>query len=142
MQLKIVRGQSSKTCTPGQLYQVNGNALRWLAYTMEDVVRLDGKVYGKTAIAAGIYKLRISFSNRFRKYLPEVMAVPDFTGIRIHGGNDAEDTLGCPLIGMSRISDTRIGNCSPAVEKVMRLLREAEAKGEQSTLQIVNHGDR
>lgn len=138
MQLLIQRETSTNVSTPGQLFLVNGNTRKWLAYTLEDVVRLDGKVYGRTAIPAGTYDLRISFSNRFRKELPEVLAVPNFSGVRIHGGNTHENTEGCPLVGMARNSKDRISNCAPAVEKVMRLLREAAAKGEKCSLVITD----
>lgn len=141
MQLLITRETSTTVTTPGQLFLVNGNSKRWLAYTLEDVVRAGAKVHGRTAIPAGTYELRISLSNRFKKELPEVLSVPGFTGVRIHGGNTHENTEGCPLVGMTRNSSDRISNCSPAVEKVMRLLREAAVKGEKCTLRIINHGE-
>lgn len=141
MQLLITRETSTGVTTPGQLFLVNGNSKRWLAYTLEDVVRAGAKVHGRTAIPAGTYELRISLSNRFKKELPEVLAVPGFVGVRIHGGNTHENTEGCPLVGMTRNSGDRISNCAPAVEKVMRLLREAAANGEKCTLRIINHGE-
>lgn len=141
MQLLITRETSTGVTTPGQLFLVNGNSKRWLAYTLEDVVRVGAKVHGRTAIPAGTYELRISISNRFKRELPEVLAVPGFTGVRIHGGNTHENTEGCPLVGMTRNSGDRISNCAPAVEKVMRLLREAAAKGDKCTLRIINHGE-
>lgn len=58
--------------------------------TMEDVVRPDGvKVYGETAIPAGIYNCKITYSPRFKKDLPLIMDVPGFEGVRIHSGNYA-----------------------------------------------------
>lgn len=138
MQLLIQRETSTTVSTPGQLFLVNGNTRKWLAYTLEDVVRHDGKIHGRTAIPAGSYGLRISLSNRFKKELPEVLAVPNFTGVRIHGGNTHENTEGCPLVGMTRNSKDRISNCAPAVEKVMRILREAAMKGEKVGLVIVD----
>lgn len=142
MHLIIKRETPTSVSTPGHLYLRNGNVDKWLAYTLEDVTRTGEKVHGRTAIPLGLYKLVISFSNRFKKELPEVQGVPNFTGVRIHGGNTHENTEGCPLIGMARMSKDRIGNCAPAVEKVMRLLREAALKGEASTLRIINQGDK
>jgi len=141
MQLLIKRDASTKVSTPGQLYLVEGNVKKWLAYTLEDVVRSGPKVHGHTAIPAGTYDLRLSLSNRFKKELPEVLQVPNFTGVRMHGGNTHENTEGCPLIGMARNSPDRISNCAPAVEKVIRLLRDAAIKSEPCSLKIINHGD-
>lgn len=76
MQLLITRETSTGVTTPGQLFLVNGNSKRWLAYTLEDVVRAGAKVHGRTAIPAGTYELRISLSNRFKKELPEVLPLP------------------------------------------------------------------
>ena len=60
--------------------------------TIEDMVRPDGeKIKGETAIPAGEYKLILSYSNRFKKVMPEILNVPGFEGIRIHPGNTAKD---------------------------------------------------
>lgn len=61
------------------------------------------KVYGKTAIPTGVYDLEWTFSNKFKRFLPEIKNVKGFSGIRIHSGNTAEDSLGCPIIGENKI---------------------------------------
>ena len=86
---------------------------KFLCYTLEDPVRelvtpngwswrSDLKVYGKTAIPSGIYPLVVTMSARFRRRMPLIAAVPDFTGIRLHSGTNTEHTLGCPLTGRER----------------------------------------
>lgn len=60
---------------------------------------LSKKVYGKTAIPTGRYLVTITWSPKFRKDLPLVNAVKGFTGVRLHSGNNQEDTLGCILFG-------------------------------------------
>lgn len=56
----------------------------FLNFTLEDVVRDGPKIYGKTAIPVGVYKLDITESSRFKKRLPIRRDVPGFEGIRIH----------------------------------------------------------
>jgi hypothetical protein len=78
-------------------------------YTLEDCVRPAGvKVYGKTAIPAGTYSVQVTWSPRFNKMLPEILDVPMFTGIRIHGGNTADHSLGCILVGYELIDNNLI----------------------------------
>lgn len=123
MKLILKREPSTKTSTPGILYKEKDGKQSFLCYTLEDIVR-DEKVRGKTAIPSGTYPLRISRSIRFKRDLPEVMNVPNYAGVRIHGGNTHENTEGCPLVGVVRDHKDRISNCAPAVTLVMRTIAE------------------
>lgn len=67
-------------------------------YMSEDEIK-SVKVPKETAIPYGMYKVILSFSNRFQKIMPEVIGVRGFAGIRIHNGSFVKDTEGCPLIG-------------------------------------------
>lgn len=95
--LKIKRLHRTNKSTIGEL-SING---KFQCYTLEDIER-DVKVYGATAIPKGTYKVIITFSNRFKRLLPEILNVPDFKGVRIHSGNSPEDTEGCLLVGNTR----------------------------------------
>lgn len=57
------------------------------------------KVYGATAIPRGVYELIISYSDKFKQYLPLLLNVPGYKGIRMHSGTTPADTLGCLLPG-------------------------------------------
>lgn len=87
--------------TLGRLY-IDG---RFECFTLEDEYRGDDpskKVKAETAIPCGTYPLKLTHSPRFGRVLPLVENVPGFVGIRIHAGNDADDTEGCLLVGTSR----------------------------------------
>ena len=104
------------------------------ATALEDVVR-PVKIPGETAIPAGRYAVRLSLSQRFQKVLPEVLAVPGFTGIRVHGGNGALDTQGCVLVGRKRTTNGVLES-KLALMEVMEQLRRATTAGDQITISI------
>lgn len=103
--------------------------------TLEDTDRHleDGgeKIYGETAIPRGRYRVILSFSNRFQKVMPEVLGVGTHTGVRIHGGNDEVDTLGCPLLGRIRTA-TGIANCRAANDRLIDALDFADGRREDA----------
>lgn len=72
--------------------------------TIEDKFRgndLKGKkVYGETCIPYGVYTVKITYSPKNKKYMPQILDVPYFDGIRIESGNRAKDSLGCVIVGV------------------------------------------
>ena len=85
------------------------------------------KIHGKTAIPTGRYRVTISFSNRFKKYLPELHEVKGFAGIRIHAGNTSSDTEGCLITGLSHKTDF-VFNSKTAFDALMKKLQAVEKK--------------
>lgn len=93
------------------------------------------KVYGETAIPAGIYAVRWSYSDKFGKYMPEIDNVPAFLGIRIHSGNTAKDSLGCILLGENKVVG-QIVNSRAAYARVAARIKAAASRGEDITITI------
>lgn len=138
MELKLVRSVFNQKSTLGKL-SVNGN---FFAFTCEDAVRdLNGdcskKIKNETAIDGGRYEVILSFSNRFQRYLPLLLNVSCFEGIRIHGGNTAADTEGCILIGTEGDMKERIWNCASKVTSLVAAMKAVE-KTEKIFISIEN----
>ena len=104
MKMYLIRSVYSGECTIGDLL-INHNVF---CHTLEDTVRESSaeKVSGATAIPAGVYRIILSQSRRFGRIMPELLDVPGFAGIRIHGGNTAADTHGC-ILAAANIVDSR-----------------------------------
>jgi hypothetical protein len=119
--------------TPGIL-EVDG---QYFCQTLEDQER-DVKVPGKTAIPMGRYKIVITWSPRFKKNLPLLLNVPNFSGVRIHSGNTVDHTEGCILVGQdSNNKDAWLGNSRATFDKLMAELKAAYASNEEIWLEIV-----
>lgn len=113
LNLKLERDVLTPEYTLGKLF-LQG---QFFCYTVEDAVRRE-KVYGKTAIPAGIYKITLTMSNRFKKILPLLHDVPNYAGVRIHAGNTAADTEGCIIIGLNR-TENGVASSRLAMDKLM-----------------------
>jgi len=120
MELKLNRIFLGSSATIGELL-VND---KHLCDTLEDRVRPEGeKVYGKTAIPEGTYEVKLTHSPRFKKVLPEILNVPNFSGIRIHIGNWAKDTEGCILVGSVKSNDAVL-NSNITFHKLYSVLKQ------------------
>ena len=120
MLIEVKRFEFKDTHTVGKLY-INGS---YECFTLEDAVRNGTKVIGKTAIPIGTYKVIIDASTRFKKDMPHILDVPDFTGVRIHAGNTSADTDGCILLGSTWAGKDFIGNSKIAYKKFFDKLKQ------------------
>ena len=145
MELLLTRIAKKKTYTIGRLCILEkvideystGTAERYFCDTLEPTWRdyKNGayKVKGRSAIPEGRYAVVISYSPKFKAWLPILLGGPEFNckwqGIRIHAGNTAADTEGCILVGKNRevgkVLDSRIW-----LHRLKQKIVEAKEKGE------------
>ena len=156
MILTLVRNipESTKDYTIGELYVQEEDKLTQtykVCDTLEDAFRLlpktcpntpkgsncecKEKVYGKTCIPNGTYTVVLSYSNRFKRVLPELLDVPHFLGIRMHAGNSSADSSGCVILGTKSKGDW-VTASRVAFNKVYVLLQKAVANKEEITITI------
>lgn len=104
------------------------------------------KVYGKTAIPTGTYKIdmdTISPKFRFRQWakpyggiVPRLLAVPCYSGVLIHPFNTAEDSLGCIGPGQNKVKG-KVVNSTVTFTKLMdEHLVPAHQRGEDIYITI------
>jgi hypothetical protein len=110
MKLKLVRIAFKDTYTIGKLYadgvyvcDVIEDKDRGLDDSMGLAEIMSKKRYGETAIPYGHYKIEITYSPKYKRMMPEIKDVKGFSGIRIHSGNTAKDTLGCLIVGKNTV---------------------------------------
>ena len=139
--------------TIGKLY-VNGTYFfdtledkdRGLSATFSlDYIR-ERKVYGKTAIPTGTYRVNMNtvspkykeraWSKPFGGIVPRLVDVPGFDGVLIHVGNTADDTLGCILVGENK-EVGKVLNSTACYKKLMPILLDSEKRKETIYLQVI-----
>ena len=93
------------------------------------------KVKGRSAIPEGRYAVVISYSPKFKQWLPILLGVPKFEGIRIHAGNTAKDTEGCILVGQNR-EVGKVLDSRKWLNELKQKIVEAKDRGEAVWLTI------
>lgn len=106
---------------------------RGLIQSMTEQQIKSKKVYGETAIPTGIYRIVISYSNRFKKQMPLLLNVPGFSGIRIHTGNTEKDSLGCILVGKNKV----VGKVLESRDTYNKLFSILQKANEKETIKII-----
>jgi hypothetical protein len=84
------------------------------------------KKYGITAIPTGRYRVALTYSNRFKRYMLQLLDVPGYEGIRIHIANTSKDVEGCIGVAYEDSSDGFAGNSAAAVKELEKRIRAVE----------------
>ena len=151
MELLLTRIAKRKTYTIGKLFirrqvmdeYLPGTADDYFCDTLEPTWRdyKNGayKVKGRSAIPEGRYAVVISFSPKFKQWLPILLGGPEFNrkwqGIRIHAGNCSEDTEGCILVGKNR-EVGKVLNSRIWLHRLKQKIVEAKGRGEAVWLTV------
>ena len=147
MELVLKRIAKKDDYTIGRLYIKKtvldeysaGEELEYVCDTLEpqwrDYAKGARKIKGKSAIPEWRYPVVITYSPTFKKWLPLLVNVPMFEGIRIHAGNTVEDTKGCILVG-ENLKKGMVLNSRKYVKIVKEKIVEAKGKGEGVWIEI------
>ena len=136
------QGTSHSTPLPTREGQGGGSSsplCDTLEPTWRDYAHGQRKIPGRSAIPEGRYAVVISWSPKFKAWLPVQLGGPEFNmrwkGIRIHAGNTVRDTQGCILVGENKrvgeLVDSRL-----ALQRVKQLITEAKERGEAVHLTV------
>ena len=144
MVITIVRKEFTDTYTMGELL-LDG---KFFCYTMEDTDRniteddtdakiKQVKVPKRTAIPYGDYRIMLSFSKKLKRFLPILLDVPAFRGIRIHKGSTQDWSSGCILVGMKKLQN-KLSDITNAENLLMEALKKVN-ENEPIYIKIVKH---
>ena len=142
MEIKLIRKYYQAKYTIGRLYVNN----RFFSDCLEPPslhltersalgTILIAKYKGYRAIPTGRYRILITRSRRFGRWLPLLLNVKGFEGIRIHAGNKPEYTRGCILLGFNRRKGYVLDS-TRCVLTLVKMMTEAIAKVEKVFMEV------
>jgi len=129
MNLTLIRKYPADDCVIGELFINN----EFECYTLEDIER-PVKIPKITAIPRGNYNVVITYSESFKRPLPLLLNVPNYSGVRIHPGNTSKDTDGYILPGKGR-EEKKVTQSQDAFAALFQKL-DAASKVEKIFLEI------
>lgn len=154
MKLTLRRRYKGATYTIGTLY-VDGvkfcdtleDTDRGLDSSMSEANIKHFKVYGKTAIPTGTYKVSMcdvspkfksrSWAKKYGGIVPRLVGVNGFSGVLVHPGNSEADTLGCILVGENKVKGQVLNSQQTWFRLMDECLVPARQRGETVTLEII-----
>jgi hypothetical protein len=142
MELYLKRDTFTETSTTGRLL-IDGqfecfileDKDRGLTDTMPLAEIVATKIYGKTAIPYGRYEVDWTMSARFKVFMPILLKVKGYSGIRIHKGNTEIDSLGCLLCGRKRANNI-ITESTAATNLLYTKIQTAKSRKEKIFITI------
>ena len=105
------------------------------------------KVYSKTAIPTGTYKVTMDVqSPKFSQYefykkvckgyLPRLIGVPGYEGVLMHCGSSAASSAGCLIVGLNKIKGKVVDSQATFKKLMKQHFMPAKVLGEEITLTI------
>lgn len=134
MELLLERTEKTQTYTAGRLYFVNELGKAYFCDTLEPPMPNYNQL--TRAIPAGRYSVAITWSPKFKRWLPLLVNVPRREGIRIHAGNNPSDSRGCILVGKALLPG-HVYTSRSTLEALINRLKE-RAEGEVIHLTVGN----
>ena len=134
--LKLRRIAYTSDFTDGILFDEAGNRLADTLEPPSPHLLLAEQREGKGCIPAGTYRLLLTRSPKFGRWLPLLLQVPGFTGIRIHAGNTVADTRGCILPG-ERIAPGQLAHSQVALQRILSVITAAQKANRELYLRVV-----
>ena len=116
MQVSLLRHKTQNDAVYGECKVISGLGTLRAAFTT-----LENKRY---LIAPGYYPLRLTWSPRFNRYMPEVCDVPNRSGLRFHQGTKPEHSRGCILVSAGSLN------------RIIQLLTNAQKENEPAYIEI------
>ena len=135
MELLLERTEKTQTYTAGSLYVVNELGKAYFCNTLEPSLHPTNHLRPK-AIPAGRYDVAVTWSPRFKRWLPLLLHVPYREGIRIHAGNRVEDTRGCILVGQNMMPGC-VFNSRKTLDALLQRLQERQ-EGEAIYITVID----
>ena len=133
MDLYLKRFEKTPTYTVGLLEIAN----IFQCFTIEDAER-DVKIAGKTCIPCGRYEVTITPSPRFKRKMMLINNVPNFQGIRIHTGNNNNETEGCLLPNLVYAGNGNGLYSLNAVDIIFEIVQAEILRGEKVFIEIIS----
>ena len=130
MELHLKRIFKGADYTVGRLYI---RPYEYLCDTLEPTT-LHGYGRGR-AIAPGRYTVVVTWSPKFKRWLPLLLGVRGRDGIRIHMGNCPKETQGCILVGRNTLPGCVLGSREKLDALMKRLATRTEGEAVHITVE-------